>query len=125
MGDPTPASGSAWALAANPVAYNPKSLDYRFLRNPYYDLYDASGLALNDSQTVFSRTRIWPEVTAALNPRQSLGATYYLGMLGTHHWGIALPYAFPMADGSLNPFPRAALIDAVGTFLAAEEGVAR
>ncbi|RYG86138.1 hypothetical protein EON77_04350, partial [bacterium] len=78
MGDPSTSEAHVWPLTKNALAYDASSLDYRFLRNSYYDMYDASGAALNDSQTIFARTRVWPAVQRALNPRQPPIAHFYL-----------------------------------------------
>jgi hypothetical protein len=53
-----------------------------------------------------------------LNPSQPALPTYFMGTLGTHHWGLAFPRAFPTNDGLRgNPFPRTTLLRAMGTFV--------
>ena len=60
MGDAT--SSTPWALTTNDVAYDPGSVDFRSLRGNYYDLLDASGNQLQDSQVPVQRGRFWPEL---------------------------------------------------------------
>jgi hypothetical protein len=43
---------------------------------------------------------------------------YYLGVLGTHHWGMA--FAYSIEDSSRvggNPFPRVTLLKSLASFI--------
>lgn len=119
MGDP----GNK-ELATNPVAYDPASVDFRSLRGNYYDLLDASGNQLQDSQVPVQRGRFWPELhngsSAFLAGGQRLPIkTYFMGTVGTHHWGLGFPRAFSSHDGlDANPFPRTILLKSIATFVA-------
>jgi hypothetical protein len=116
MGDAT-RDRRPWPLATDPEVNDARSVDFKSLRTNFYDLFDASGLDLNDSQVTLPRARIWPELHATLNPAQPPLKAYFMGTLGTHHWGLAFPRAIPTQDGLRgNPFPRTALMKAMGTF---------
>lgn len=117
MGDAT-RGGHAWPLATDAEVNDTRSVDFKSLRTNFYDLFDASGLDLNDSQVTLPRARIWPELHPVLNPGQAPIKAYFMGTLGTHHWGLAFPRAIPTQDGLRgNPFPRTALMQAMGTFV--------
>jgi hypothetical protein len=88
------------------------------LRGSFYTLTTVSnGNELNDSQATNYGSRFWPKLTRVINPSQQPLQHYYLGALGTHHWGMAFPIAFKSESGRVNPFPRLALLKSVGTFL--------
>ena len=42
-------------------------------------------------------------------------AHYYLGVLGTHHFGMAFP--FMIEDDQGNTFPRATLLKSIASFI--------
>lgn len=110
-------------LATNPVAYDPRSVDFRSLRGNFYDLLDASGNELQDSQVPVQRGRFWPELhtgATAFNPAQRGNIkSYYMGVVGVHHWGLAFPRAYSSKDGlEANPFPRTTLLKTIATFVA-------
>jgi hypothetical protein len=118
MGDATRQPGRTWHGFANLHAYDPGSIDFKSLRTNYYDLLGASGIEANDSQVTLSRAKFWPALGPALNPRQGELRTYFMGTVGTHHWGLAFPRAFATRDGrEANPFPRRALVNAIGAFV--------
>ena len=61
------------------------------------------------------RARFWPQLTALLEPAGpgAVPEARFLGVLGTHHWGLTLPAVNRSRDGSVNPFPRTALLKAI------------
>jgi hypothetical protein len=117
MGDATRQPGQTWAHAQNSNSYDPTSIDFKSLRTNYYDLLDASGIEANDSQVTINRAKFWPSLMPVLNARQRPLDTYFLGTVGSHHWGLAFPRAFATKDGrTANPYPRTALVHAIGAF---------
>jgi len=109
-------------LTTNPIAYDPRSVDFRSLRQNYYDLVSAShGNTLQDSQVPVQRGRFWPELhtgTTAFGTASPTIETYFMGTLGIHHWGLGFPRAFTSNDGlEANPFPRTVLVKTIATFV--------
>jgi hypothetical protein len=104
--------------AGNRIAYHPDSIDYKMLLTNHRDFARASGQWLNDSQVAMHKARFWPGLAPRLNPRQPELAQTYLGVLGTHHWGLALATVNEMADRSVDPFPREALLKALAAQVA-------
>jgi hypothetical protein len=91
------------------------------LRGSFYSLQAFSGNEINDSQVTMYGSRYWPSLSRLINPNQAPLKTYYMGALGTHHWGMAFPIALKTTSGAVNPFPRAALLKTIGTFLSMAE----
>lgn len=117
MGDAT-RDGQMWPLTTDETVNDPRSIDFKSLRGNFYDLFAASGIDLNDSQVTFPRARFWASAHPILNPEQAPVRAYFMGTLGTHHWGLAFPRAFATQDGLTgNPFPRTELMAAMGTFI--------
>ena len=107
------------ALAKDPVSTFVDSVDFHSLRSSYYQLIAASGgCELNDSQVPLQRVRFWPKLRGSLNPKQADYKAYFLGVLGQDHWGLSFPVAFDQQNKKRNPFPRATLLKAIGTFVA-------
>lgn len=102
-------------LGSNDTSYNPGSLDDEFLRNGYREFVAASSQRLNDSQVAVARAQFWPALAALLNPSYDAHPleTRFLGVLGVHHWGLALREVNKSRDGSTNPYPRLALLKAL------------
>ena len=95
------------------------SIDFHSLRGNYYQLSDAGhGMEINDSQVPLHRVRFWPTVSRQLNPKNAHMKAYFLGVLGQDHWGMSFPVAFDQHNKKRNPFPRATLMKAIGTFIA-------
>lgn len=118
MGDATRQPGHTWAHAQNASSYDPTSIDFKSLRTNYYDLLDASGIEANDSQVTVNRAKFWPSLMPVLNSRQRPLDTYFMGTVGSHHWGLAFPRAFATKDGrTANPYPRTALLHSIGAFV--------
>ena len=106
-------------LVKDPVSTFADSIDFHSLRSSYYQLIAASGgNELNDSQVTLQRVRFWPRVSRSLNPKQHDFRAYFLGVLGQDHWGLSFPVAFDQHNQKRNPFPRATLLKAIGTFVA-------
>ena len=121
MGD-VESNGKPWPLTTNPIAYDPRSVDFRSLRGNYYDLVAAShGNTLQDSQVPVQRGRFWPELhtgSTAFGAASPTIETYFMGTLGIHHWGLGFPRAFTSHDGlEANPFPRTLLVKTIATFV--------
>jgi hypothetical protein len=83
------------------------------LRASYYDTLSAENTLMNDSQVSHFGSRYWGE----MYPAQRF-THYYLGVLGTHHWGMALPFTI-RDDARIgpNPFPRATMLKSVAAFI--------
>jgi hypothetical protein len=101
-------------LMSNPYTYDPDSYDQKFLTGSYNDYTKASGSSVNDSQVGALRTHAWPNLVEALNGQRPEGE--FLGVLGTHHWGLALKVVSKMTNGKTNPFPRVELLKAVAAY---------
>jgi pimeloyl-ACP methyl ester carboxylesterase len=109
------------AIATNRTCYNPDLLDYNMLMGNYVDFKNGSGLAVNDSQMSPYKVRFSNELNALLNSQQEKLNTTYLGILGTHHWGMAFKSITrnpQQPDAPSNPFPRPALLKALATQVA-------
>ncbi len=122
MGDATAPGQQPHILVNTPVSNDPRSVDYKSLRGNYYDLLQASGTQLQDSQVPLQRGRFWDDVNQVLNPNQAPLKTYFMGTVGIHHWGLSFPRAFATHDGlDANPFPRTLLLKSIATFVAQVE----
>ena len=139
MGDAS-TQGDVWDGTTNSLAFDKGSIDFRSLRGNYYDFLAASnGIQLQDSQVSVERGRFWPELHnpgggPVFNPAQTPIKSYFMGTMGTHHWGLAFPRAFstpgdgrdcPAVDVTTdplkscgNPFPRTLLLETIATFVA-------
>ncbi len=105
-------------LGANATAYNPSSLDHEIMIHIYRHL--SGGILLNDSLVAVGRARFWRRWIELLNPayRDAGLDASFLGVLGIHHWGLALRVVNARKDGSVNPFPREALLKALAARVA-------
>jgi hypothetical protein len=122
MGDVTAQGDQPSPLVLDEVANDIRSLDFRSLRQNYYDLFNATGNQLQDSQVPVQRALIWNDVNHAINPAQPQLKTYNMGTVGIHHWGLSFPRAFSTNDGrDANPFPRTIFLKSIGTFIAQVE----
>jgi pimeloyl-ACP methyl ester carboxylesterase len=109
-------------LANSAFTTNPGSADDLMLKGSYLDFNSLSPVRINDSQVAVDKVRFWPQIAQSLNPKQQPYESSFLGVLGTHHWGLALPFANPQKDGSINPFPRLALLKAISAYVADDMG---
>ena len=104
------------------AGYNNELYDDHMLNKNYKDIVRISEMRLNDSQVATYKARFWPEINLILNPSQPPMKTQFLGVLGTHHWGLALRVVNETAAGKVknpyNPFPRAALLKALASTVA-------
>ncbi|EKX37761.1 hypothetical protein GUITHDRAFT_116068 [Guillardia theta CCMP2712] len=100
----------------NIVDFLSSSADFLVLRAFFHDLYNATkGKQINDGQVCYDRTMFWPSLIT--NSKQKPFKGTFLGILGAHHWSIALPSVF---DGQSSNFPREVLLETLATFLAHE-----
>ena len=99
------------------ISYDTMSLLGSFRK--YENLTD---IALNDSQVSFAQVQFMPKVLQGLNSKQKPINATSLGVVATHHWGLALQTVYPMMEINLpflphvndkNPFPRRALLKAL------------
>lgn len=103
------------SLFQNPFAYGNGSYDDTMLIQNRKDYEAISGLALNDSQVSVLQSAFPPNLISSLNSNNSGIKTKFLGIAGTHHWGMALREVNKMARGQKNGFPREALLRALAT----------
>ncbi len=87
--------------------------DFTLVQRPsYYFLLNAGGGPLNDSAVSVARSRYWPQLDSMS------GRSYdFLGVMASHHFGIAFPAAVVSQTGGGNSFPRSALLGALGSYL--------
>lgn len=91
--------------------FGPRSSDFNaVLRSSYYDTSASENTQINDSQMAHFASRYWEQ----MYPEHRY-AHYYLGILGTHHFGIGFP--FMIKDDHGNGFPRATLLKAISSFI--------
>lgn len=105
------------------------TIDDQMLQNNRREYERLSGVSLNDSQVSVAQASFLPSVLSSLNSAQPALKTQFLGMLGTHHWGLALGVVNKMktrTDGRTdrNPFPREALLEALAVKAAADREAA-
>jgi hypothetical protein len=110
------------ALAYSRFTTNPGSVDDLMLMDSYSNFNKLVAVRINDSQVAIDKARFWPQTSHSLNSAQQSYDARFLGVLGTHHWGLALPYANAQKDGSINPFPRLALLKALSSYVAHDLG---
>lgn len=100
-------------LFKNKQAYGNGSYDDVGLLQNRLDYERISGVALNDSQVSVAQAAFLPAVIGAANPANSGLRTSFLGIAGTHHWGLALREVNKMWLGQKNGYPREALLRAL------------
>lgn len=93
------------------------TLDDRSLLGNKRTYQDVTGVALNDSQVAVYQSLFLPTMIAQLNPANAGLNIETLGLLQTHHWGVALQTVNRMRDGRLNPFPREKVLLALAAYL--------
>lgn len=118
-------------LVNNKIGYNPGSPDDKTLTQGWEDYKNVAlntpyqGISLNDSQVATFKTHFWPHLIEALNPKNANIQSTNLAILGTHHWGFALPVVNPVKKATTlntgilekNPFPRAELLKTIAITL--------
>ncbi len=93
------------------AGFGAKSSDYDvLLRSGYYDATASENTQINDSQVSHFASRYWEQMYP--NHRYT---HHYLGVLGTHHWGMAFP--FMVRDEHRNRFPRRILLKSLSVFI--------
>lgn len=97
--------------------YGMKTADYPGLRKSFYGLFETSGVELNDSQVTVPKARFWPELSRHLNPAQPRFRAHFMGVVGTHHWGVALHGVAQSRHDKRNHFPRTVLLEAMAAFV--------
>jgi hypothetical protein len=115
-------------LVNNRFGYNPGSPDDKGLLKNWSDLSnvkiggDYAGVTLNDSQVAIYKTVFWPDMITSLNIRNAGVRSTPLAVVGTHHWGMALPIVAEVRASSglltRNPFPRAELLYSIALSVA-------
>jgi pimeloyl-ACP methyl ester carboxylesterase len=97
------------------------SYDDKSLLQNHRDYFRLSGVNLNDSQVAVAQAMFLPNVIQGLNPRQQPMMIENLGVLSTHHWGLALQVVNEMRDKRVNPFPREAVLKALAAQIALDQ----
>lgn len=91
--------------------YGHQMVDFnQALRSSFYDVLGAEHTQMNDSQVSAYRSRFWPGL---------YGHNYehhYVATLGTHHWGMAFPFAISDSQGA-NLFPRSTLMATLASYI--------
>lgn len=75
-----------------------------------------SGTHMNDSQVDVVSSQFWPDVIGSLNAANRGIQAGSLGLLATHHWGLALPYVNKLVINKqtiTNGAPREAILKAI------------
>lgn len=117
-------------LVRNKYGFNPGSPDDMCLADNWRSFtgvqikeqseYD--GVNLNDSQVAIYKTVFWPNLIASLNSANAGVKFTPLAVVGTHHWGMALPIVTEVSSTSRylkrNPFPREQLMNAIALSVA-------
>jgi hypothetical protein len=107
----------------NSPFYGSKSVDYLLTwRRNYYNMASLSGCELNDGYTTVAKSRFWPNSVVGSLPQPA--RSEFLGVLGSHHWGLAVPVVFKnnfFADFGQerteeNQFPRQVLLESLVTY---------
>lgn len=90
--------------------YSLSSFDDQWLLQMRLNGEIANGIKLNDGQVTLAEASFLPVLSGALNAANMGMKVKHLGILNTHHWGLALPTVNRMQNGRLNPFPREILL---------------
>ena len=109
-------SADAKTIFESQNGYN-DSLDDKSLLENQRAYTKATGVSLNDSQVAVYQSLFLPEVIKNLNPQNAGLSMETLGLLETHHWGVALQVVNKMKDGRKNPFPRERVLLALAAYL--------
>lgn len=114
---PNPALGGidqvAYASQIGFAGNSPEELEALKARIDYETL---SGLGENDGQVSVAESMISPLMIAGLNPANRGAKSLFLGILGTHHWGLV--YSSLNPSSTLNPYPRGSLLGALAAKIA-------
>ena len=96
------------------------SLDWWANRMIYYAMYGDSGKMCQDGQVSCDRAVFWPSLLRRCGWDMENRRTGILAIIGSHHWGLALPFAL---DGTRSNVPRGAIIDAIGAMFVEKENL--
>ena len=96
------------------------SLDWWANRMFYYAMYGDTGKMCQDGQVSCDRAVFWPSVLRRCGWDMENRRTGILAIIGSHHWGLALPFAL---DGTRSNVPRGAIIDAIGAMFVEKENL--
>lgn len=110
------------AVFLAPFGYS-RSYDDKSLLQNHRDYTRVSGVVLNDSQVSVAQAMFLPGVIASMNPYQAPLKITNLGVMSTHHWGMALQVVSEMKDKRLNPFPREAVLKALAGQIVLDQGL--
>lgn len=102
----------------NPLSYGSGSFDDVSLLGNRKTYEKLCGSKTNDSQVSVVQASFLPKVVKELNPKNAGIKTKFLGVAGTHHWGLALREVNRMQGGERNGFPREALLQALAQQIA-------
>ncbi len=98
------------------------STDWWANRMFYYATYGDTGKMCQDGQVSCDRAVFWPKVLERCGWDMENRVTGVLAVIGSHHWGLALPFAL---DGVPSNVPRAAILDAIGAMYVEKEQLKR
>ncbi|RYZ75555.1 MAG: hypothetical protein EOP05_07520 [Proteobacteria bacterium] len=110
------------AVFLAPFGYS-RSYDDKSLLQNHRDYTRVSGVTLNDSQVSVAQAMFLPGVIRSMNPYQAPLKITNLGVMSTHHWGMALQVVSEMKDKRLNPFPREAVLKALAGQIVLDQGL--
>ena len=88
------------------------SADWWTNRMFYFASYGDTGKQCQDGQVSCDRAIFWPEMMSRCGWDTNGRETGILAVIGSHHWGLALPYAL---DGVPSHLPRGAVLDGIGS----------
>ncbi len=94
------------------------STDWWLNRMFYYASYGDTGKQCQDGQVSCDRAVFWPSLLERFGWDTAGREIGVLSVMGTHHWGLALPFAL---DGVPSRVPRAALLDTIGSMAVKRE----
>jgi hypothetical protein len=87
------------------------SIDWWANRMFYHATYGDTGKQCQDGQVSCDRAIFWPEMLRRCGWDMEGRETGVLAVVGSHHWGLALPFAL---DGIPSNLPRFSILDGIG-----------
>lgn len=109
------ASMTRWPFPDSPF-YGLNLLDYISMQPMAKRLFQLSGVYLNDGQILDAKGRLWPGLAEKINPQQPTLDMHNLGNVATHHLALGMRNAIRQSNGSVNTYPRALLLEALGAY---------
>lgn len=100
-------------LFKNRYSYGEDGMDRQLMLHDLKTYKELTGVSLSDAQVSVVQSAFLPNVLSTLNPANTALDIKFLGMVGTHHWGIALKKVNPQLFSDGNGFPRTALLRAL------------